>query len=917
MRPLKLTVSAFGPYAKECVLDLDSLGTDGLYLITGDTGAGKTTIFDAICFALYGEASGNTRNDGAMFRSKYAAPETPTFVELEFLCRGQRYTVRRNPVYLRPALKRSKNGDGFTKQEAKATLTMPDGSPVSGDKQVTEKIREILGVDKAQFSSIAMIAQGDFQQLLVADTKKRVDIFRKIFDTDLYKILQDRLSEERNELKKRCKQMENDLELHAGKRKDPGGAAPGQIPIGEVPEELKTWLGADEALTAQLQTRIDELNAQSKELSTQAERADYRSRQEKQLAALRENEQKGRGLLAQAEQDLAAQEAQAPRCRELQAQAAALESVRPRYAELKTLDRNLTDGEASRIRLTRMGEELTKVLTESKAAQEEARNELDALKDVGVALERENRRAEELARRDRELQELAGQQQEYDKTCRKLRRAQEAYRAAAQTSKEAGQVFRTMYEAFLDAQAGVLAAGLQEGQPCPVCGSVHHPAPAPLADRAPNQEQLDRAKEQADEAVNGAVAASTAAGRLDGLRVQQEQALTEKCRAQLDCGTEELSRRLPQEQTRNQQDIADNSRQLLHLRMQECRRKELESAQPALEQKIRELTEQQGENARDLAAQEAQLQSLRAQRAALSGQLPYPAEKELLAQIRVLNEEQAKLEQALKSARNRHRDVAEKLSALLGSIEVLEKELAATEPADGGQIREALEQVSAELSRLHRERTDASIRISANREALTAIEATAAELQTLEQRLKWLDPLAKTANGEVNEKEKLKLETFVQTTYFDRIIACANIHLLRMTEGQYELVRHTDPSQKQGQRGLDLDVTDHYNGSRRSVRTLSGGESFKASLSLALGLSEMIQRQSGGIRFDTMFVDEGFGSLDEESLKQAMDTLMRLSGSNRLVGIISHVAELKERINKQIRVKKTRNGYSEAEIRLE
>lgn len=917
MRPLKLTISAFGPYAETCELDLDSLGTSGLYLITGDTGAGKTTIFDAICFALYGEASGTARNDGSMFRSKYAAPEVPTFVELEFLCRGQQYCVRRNPAYQRPVLKRRKNGKDLTTQNADATLTMPDGSPVTGEKPVTDKIREILGVDKAQFSSIAMIAQGDFQKLLLEDTKKRGDILRKIFNTNLYRELQERLSEERNELKKRCKQMEDNLEIHAGKRKDPSGAAPGRIPMGEVREELQTWLAADEILVGELQAGIAALDGKNQALSAQAERADRRSRQEEKLAGLRENEQKGRMLLIQAESELAEQEAREPRRKELQDQTAALEAIRPRYAELKKLLRTQADGEASLVRLTRTGERLTKELTDAKAEQEQTQRELEGLKDLGVKLERENQRCEELSRRRGELQELADRQQTYEKTCRELQNAQNAYLKASRISKEAGQTFRTLYDAFLDAQAGVLAAGLQEGQPCPVCGSDHHPDPAPLAERVPSQEQLDKAKERSDAAVNAAVAASTEAGKWEGQRSQQEQARNEKCRALLDCGPEELTARLTQEQAKNQHDIAENNRKRQSLIKQERRRKELESIQPVLERKIRELTEQQGENARDLAAQEAQLVSVREQRASLTELLPYPTEEQLQEQIRGLNAEQIKLEQALENARNRHRDVWEKLSALRVRIEELEKELAGAEPMDAARIREELEQVSAELSGLHRKRTDASIRISANREALTAMEATSAQLDTLEQRLQWLDPLAKTANGDVNDKEKLKLETFVQTTCFDRIITCANVRLLRMTEGQYELARHTDPSQKQGQRGLDLDVIDHYNGSRRSVRTLSGGESFKASLSLALGLSEMIQRQSGGIRFETMFVDEGFGSLDDESLKQAMDTLTGLSGANRLVGIISHVAELKARIDKQIVVTKTREGYSKASIRLE
>jgi exonuclease SbcC len=428
---------------------------------------------------------------------------------------------------------------------------------------------------------------------------------------------------------------------------------------------------------------------------------------------------------------------------------------------------------------------------------------------------------------------------------------------------------------------------------------------------------VDQAQRLADGAQKKSADASQEAGLLEGLRLQQEKELAEKCRELLDCGVEELVRRLPEEILRNREAIGENTRQRELLERQDRQRRLLEQGLPAQEKKIGDLTERQSENVRAAAALEARIQSRREQMETAAAGLPYPTEQELLEQIRTRKREQSVLEQALSKARDRHRDVLEKLSTLKGSIEALEKELAGSEPVEAVRIGEELDQVSGALGKLHRDHTAASIRIHANGESLTAIDATDAELKVLEQQLKWLDPLAKTANGDVNGKEKLKLETFVQTTYLDRILVCANTRLLRMSDGQYEMARHTDPEDKQGQKGLDLDVIDHYNGSRRSVRTLSGGESFKASLALALGMSEMIQRQAGGIRFDTMFVDEGFGSLDEESLRTAINTLAELSDSNRLVGIISHVGELKERIDKQIRVKKTREGSSEAKIILE
>ena len=302
---------------------------------------------------------------------------------------------------------------------------------------------------------------------------------------------------------------------------------------------------------------------------------------------------------------------------------------------------------------------------------------------------------------------------------------------------------------------------------------------------------------------------------------------------------------------------------------------------------------------------------------AAAASLPYPDEGMLLGEIDGRKKERTALEAALNAARENLRTVEGKLTALRGRIEATQAALEAQEPIAFDAANAELTQVSAELTALRQTGNAASGRLSVNRQVREGLERTAGELNALEAKLRWLEPLAKTANGALSGKERLMLETFVQTTYFDRIIACANTRLLRMTDGQYELIRHTEAADGRRLTGLELDVIDHYNGSARSVRTLSGGESFKASLSLALGLSEMIQRQSGGIRFDTMFVDEGFGSLDEESLRQAIATLTNLSGTDRLVGIISHVGELKERIDKQIIVTKTRDGYSQARIRLE
>ena len=335
MRPLKLTISAFGPYAGECALDLESLGTGGLYLITGDTGAGKTTIFDAICYALYGKASGGARDNSELFRSKYASPETPTFVELEFSSHGKTYTVRRNPGYLRPA----KRGSTMVEQKPDAQLHLPDGSVITKEKQVTAQITEILGVGKEHFSSIAMIAQGDFQQLLLAKTEDRVKIFRKIFDTDKYKTLQDRLSLESRAAEQRWKELRQSQDQYAAMLRTPEQTDVRGLPLEEVRLLLAQVLTEDAALLQGLAQQIGTLEARSAELAAQTERARNQQKQRTLLAEMRESEGRGAVQLAAAVQALEESAGLAPQVQALTREIAALEAVRPRYGELAALRR--------------------------------------------------------------------------------------------------------------------------------------------------------------------------------------------------------------------------------------------------------------------------------------------------------------------------------------------------------------------------------------------------------------------------------------------------------------------------------------------------------------------------------------------------------------------------------------------------
>lgn len=461
MRPLKLTLSAFGPYAGTTTLPLEQLGRGGLYLVTGDTGAGKTTLFDAITYALYDHSSGGVR-DGAMLRSKYADPGTPTFVELEFEVRGQRYTVRRNPEYLRPKAR----GEGFTTEKADAALTYADGRPpVTKAKEVTAAVIDIIGLDYNQFSQIAMIAQGQFTRLLNATTEERSKIFRKLFRTQRYQKLQEALAEENSVLTARRAALNAKLDaVLAGISYDAAdpeaealGALSAQMPPDAVTTLLEGLTARQEAAAAQATDALAALDSQLSTLQTTLGAAEQAERQRQEVA----------GELAKARST------------------AQLESAKAstRRKTLEALDAALTASEA----------------------------ELAALADADTRRVELEAEAARLAQRETALNELARSLTECQHRNTTARTAQEAYRQAAGRQTEAHSARDTLERAFLDAQAGLLAQTLEEGAACPVCGSTHHPAKAHLPRTAPTEVQVNQAKQAAAQADSAAQEASAAA----------------------------------------------------------------------------------------------------------------------------------------------------------------------------------------------------------------------------------------------------------------------------------------------------------------------------------------------------------------------------------------------------------------------
>ena len=905
MRPLKLTLSAFGPYAGEMTLPLDELGKSGLYLITGDTGAGKTTLFDAITFALYGEASGGQRSPG-MFRSKYAAPETPTFVELEFECRGQRYTVRRVPRYQRPKL----HGTGTTEQSAEATLLLPAGAPITRLQEVNDAIRDILGLDRSQFMQIAMIAQGDFLRLLLAPTEERRQIFRRIFKTDLYQRLQDDLKQEAAALAQRCDAGRRSVEQYiAGvmcPEDDPAfpsleAARQGKLPAQEAADLIAGLLEADRQRSQELQASVDALDGQLRAIHTRLELAGEQQRRRGALSEL------GLALARQVREQAQAQEALTQ----------AEEKAKDREAlgrELTLLEAELPDYEkrdALRQEAERLGAELTRSDARQADLESQARSRAQALT-------RQEQAAEELraapAKREQLLARQAQAQRREKQLCGALAQSehvaalrealhgrQQQYRAAAQAAQEAERRYFQMNEAFLAEQAGVLALGLREGEPCKVCGSIHHPAPACPSPGAPTQEALGRAQKAAARSRETLQRESEACAALRSTGTAARQQLEAGLR---EAGVEEA--RLPQEIEQVRGELEDLTRQIEAEAARCTRLTEAERAIPAARQALEELNKTIAALTADRSALCARREAAAAQAAALA--LRFPAAGDAR---KALEEKRQRLELLRRAAEQAGQTLREKSDAVLRTRSAAQQLRQQLEDAPKIDVQADLDaQTQAQTQRREKlaQKEGADGRIAANAAALSGLRRQLAALTALESRYAWVRALADTAGGTVRGKAKLSLEAYVQTTYFEQIIRRANLRLTVMTDGQYELKRRAEAENRQSQSGLELDVIDHCNGSERSVKSLSGGESFLASLALALGLSDVIQSSAGGVRLDTMFVDEGFGSLDDQALNQAMKALLTLTEGDRLVGIISHVSDLKQRIDRQIVVTKTLTG---------
>lgn len=1016
MRPLQLKINAFGPYAKETIVDFSKFKS-GLFLISGDTGSGKTSIFDAMTYALYNEVSGSTR-EASMMRSDYAASTEETYVELLFSHHNQEYRIRRNPRYQRAKL----SGDGLTDQVARASLFLPSGQEIDDIKTVDETIRALLGIDSKQFKQIVMLAQGEFQKLLNASSNERSQIFRTIFNTSFYEKLQELLNQDERELRKELSQINLNIEnitqkiKHSNEFEFSGNLQTDFEKIIEEDKEIQANLNKNQK---NLQRSMDHLNneitlgqginkdfkdleqrkADLTSLLKETETIESRKRDVEKIEKalhkiqpLEKNYQEEKKRL-KLEQDIIIMTA-----KKLEDKESLFKKTAEIFVSLEKLSLGFND---RRIKLNTLYESFTLYQEldkeQTKLALEEKNK--DALREKIKTLERfikesevelktfedykeeftsnkelisnlkqnlkENHANLQRLKRLSDLNHLKVEQEREIKTKEKL------YEGVEKEFLSMNQAYQDFETVFYQSQAGILASRLVENTPCPVCGSLKHPQPAMNDHEILSKEDLDEKYQSLEKSRNKRVETAEILSslkieykslleRIEDLLLQEE--TLEDALFKVDkVKTGIIS--LEKEKIRLEE---SNAVMFASIRQIEDLRKEKQTKEMELETNKKEFN-------RVLLAINSHEVKIKNLREGLKFATLSDAKKEWQEQQKNLEDDERKVNETQKSIQNLKMEIGELKSLLSNSKErekksVLDRDLAKTifyqtlEREGFGNKNQYLKYLNEvnklislkkeienhqerllvlnrdiknlekrtenkdaqDLDKLNFKRTEiiekfrnkqkeyeaVTYAVKHNQYLFDEFKALDGKSKSLRDKYAYVSSLAKTANGSLSGQDKISLEQYVQSAYFEYIIDEANKRFTQMTDYRYELFRQEEASDKRSQSGLDLEVLDRYTGKRRSVRSLSGGESFKASLALALGLSDVTQSSVGGIAIEAMFVDEGFGSLDEKSLDQAMKTLMDLADEERIVGIISHVPELKTLVSQQIKITKSERGSS-------
>ena len=925
MRPIKLVLSAFGPYASKIELDLSKLGENGVYLITGDTGAGKTTIFDAITFALFGKPSGDIR-DVKTLRSEYAKEEIETYVELDFVYHDEEYHIYRRPEYTYTHVQ--KNGE--VKQRSKATdayLILPNGERIVKPTEVTKQVEQLLGMKRDQFRQIAMIAQGSFLEILNADTKERGKLFEKVFMTSKYSVLMDRLNQMAkesylalNDAKLRLQQIISDVRVP-------------EILQEQYAQTLETFAMDDIQPVYDL---LDKIITRSKESTEKLQR--QKAQVQNQLQKSRKEETEKTKQL----QDLLSLE-------KLLKEKPAKEEKANLYAE-----RVKNDGEKYHIQIDALKKEQAQIehelpeyesLTKLSTKLAEIKKQISIIsKDLETKINFKKQLDEDIALKQKEAHTLTDselslnkvilKEEEIEKKISAFHHAsmiQSNYQNAVNTLKEKTQlleasanrkvILQKQYDdaqiSYFANQAGLLASRLMKGEPCPVCGSLEHPRPASHSDKLVTEEEINQYKKKVDQAEKEYQMTSKACddASLKMNALQNELELVLKSVTEETVSFEDVQVFIDEHTVQLKKEQKEILTRIKQLQQQSKHYQELQKQIPQLQQKFTAIAEEVNQNEIAQAKLSVEYEQLQKQMQEITTKLKYSSETEAKNRISMITKQILEYQQQINRLENESKLAMDELVYVSAQIDMLKGKVSASIDEIPNQQKQ-LKILQTEIENLQVQQEEilkcihnTEMYESDAQDTKKKIVSESDAYQIKLSRYSSLKELADVAMGNGrSSKEKITLQEYVQIAYLDRMIHKANERYLSMSNQQYQLVRSAGTKDKRSHEALDLDVIDFSNGSIRPVSSLSGGESFIASLALALGMSDEIQSQAGGIQIDTMFIDEGFGTLDQDSLNNAIQTLTNLSGENRLVGIISHVKELKERIHKGIIVTKDLHG---------
>lgn len=923
MKPLKLTMSAFGSYAGKNVIDFTGQ-QQGIFLITGDTGAGKTTIFDAITYALYNQTSGGERN-GNMMRSQYARPETETYVELEFLYRGQTYRVRRNPDY--KITKTLKNGKiREQKVPHSVELTLPDGTVFPEKKNATDaKIIEILGLTADQFSQIVMIAQGDFLKLLYTKSDERKMIFSKLFRTDIYWKIQENLRRKSMEMDERI--QENDRAFEQEKSRIIPLPESEELPLDELVERLRERL--KDALKEQNLRRanVEELNKKItkyeeinklfrslEKIRQTGKELEARQAESKERRQQIENARKADKVLVAEQQNLRQQQEVEQSAQAIAKMTETLANDQEMFESLKT---QLQESEAKQKREAADIQKKMLALEQSFPSYEalqNARSEAQQAKKVWEDLGKTSE--ESFHKKEAGIAALKEQQKQQEQVVEQTKKNWEQTSLGAS---ESAKHYEHMYEAFLKEQAGILAENLSAGCPCPVCGSTVHPDPAKLSDHAVTELEVEQAKKTR----------AAAEEKRDLAYAAFEAEKTEKQKLAQAVEKEEADFVLAQTIAKQQRKEAEQNYVSLQKIAEQIREKLVYPSfaeakkQYAAMQKALAAAEQEIERKRQKVSELAEaMNTLKGQKLAeeenqkTAKKLAAKTEKEyakLLEKSGFVSEETYHLAILPERSRSKlEREEKEYESQCLrqqSEQKLLEKQVSGKTYTDTTELNEQLKAEKQALKEAEKTYMELHTAYENDRSVLQNCAVYLEKGKKLESEDQVIKSLSKTANGRLSGSAKIDFETYIQRQYFKQIIHEANKRLLTMSNHQFILkLKEEANTGRKTNEGLDLSVYSLVTDSERDVKTLSGGESFLAALAMALGLSDIVERSAGAIHPDMMFIDEGFGSLDAQSRQQAIEVLGELAGDSRMVGIISHVTELKEQIDRKLVVSRTDKG---------